>query len=1071
MPRLKHITIIGISILLLLPNLSLSFNIGQLLHKKAVPQKNSEVQVSAVPTLSSSAYNHEIEIEIINPEESIDYHGEYFYRPKKHNRDIDYEINEENEGEKNAVRTKIHDSEKKGRYSISPTLLMADVEGGLHGINRDSGEILWTIPSTNFPPFLKIESSNPTDKRESFIIEPFDDGSIYYFSSTNGIQKLPINVKQLAFSSPIHLKMHMKDESTGKTTVDERIYISSRRSIMYKIDINSGKVISKFGFDMGPGGQEFTETEFINTKYSPDKPEQSVILTKTTYEIKIFTTSGSSYNITYSAWEENSKQNENPFFQKAKDPLNNITYIPLTDKSVIARNEAEMSIKWRIKLPNVAIGIFETMRDTTTGENILIQYPLGDVPIPKSDRLRNSVYLNYIHQDTWFALSGENYPSLVGSATLSTFEQSEGQTNEISLNVVGVHLFEDSKINLFYEGYEGYDGNRKLALPSADEAFLLDPPQRYLGNITESGEISKNIYDPNYLEQYKNKIRNELREEMLFGLPTNNFLKFSLIIILLLTVMVGIFIKNILPYFKSSISVDNSVNSITTSPSFENSNFTSKELPVSNGDVNDDLSDASNPATIEKRKRKRGSRGGKRVKKNSMNPNIDSELHNRVLKVSDKILGYGSSGTVVFEGKFQERKVAVKRMLVDFYDIASREISLLSESDEHPNVVRYYCSEETSKFLYIALELCDSNLQDIIESNKTVRYDQKLTDYQMLDILYQVGLGISHLHSLNIIHRDIKPPNILILRSKKYTHKHSFENEDSKNKILLSDFGLCKKLDFEQSSFKTNIKNAAGTTGWMAPELLIESDDNNSQESPNPLNKQDNDPAVFVDPYTKRRLTKSIDIFSLGCVFYFVLSGGKHPFGEKYMREYNIINNKKDLKGLKENMKDRSLIYEAVNLLNKMLNQIPEKRPTAEDVLKHPLCWSRAKKLEFLLRVSDRLEIETKDPPSDIILKLENHAKRIIPHHDWCKFLDDQFLDNLTKYRKYQKDKVIDLLRAIRNVYHHFNDLPEEVKLKMGTLPNGFYDYFSEKFPHLLMEVYNVVNRTMREESAFSDYF
>ena len=48
-------------------------------------------------------------------------------------------------------------------------------------------------------------------------------------------------------------------------------------------------------------------------------------------------------------------------------------------------------------------------------------------------------------------------------------------------------------------------------------------------------------------------------------------------------------------------------------------------------------------------------------------------------------LGTGSNGTLVFAGKFDGRDVAVKRMLIQFYDIASQETRLLRESDDHPN--------------------------------------------------------------------------------------------------------------------------------------------------------------------------------------------------------------------------------------------------------------------------------------------------------------------------------------------------------------------------------------------------
>jgi hypothetical protein len=60
------------------------------------------------------------------------------------------------------------------------------------------------------------------------------------------------------------------------------------------------------------------------------------------------------------------------------------------------------------------------------------------------------------------------------------------------------------------------------------------------------------------------------------------------------------------------------------------------------------------------------------------------------LEISPVILGYGSSGTIVFEGKLDGRRVAVKRMLSAFYKAAQREIQILLESDTHNNVVTYY---------------------------------------------------------------------------------------------------------------------------------------------------------------------------------------------------------------------------------------------------------------------------------------------------------------------------------------------------------------------------------------------
>lgn len=72
-------------------------------------------------------------------------------------------------------------------------------------------------------------------------------------------------------------------------------------------------------------------------------------------------------------------------------------------------------------------------------------------------------------------------------------------------------------------------------------------------------------------------------------------------------------------------------------------------------------------------------------------PSDPTEVSGPIIRVgalevnTDKRIGSGSNGTLVFEGNFDGRQVAVKRMLIQFFDIASQETKLLRESDDHPN--------------------------------------------------------------------------------------------------------------------------------------------------------------------------------------------------------------------------------------------------------------------------------------------------------------------------------------------------------------------------------------------------
>ena len=288
------------------------------------------------------------------------------------------------------------------------------------------------------------------------------------------------------------------------------------------------------------------------------------------------------------------------------------------------------------------------------------------------------------------------------------------------------------------------------------------------------------------------------------------------------------------------------------------------------------------------------------------------------LKVfTDVVLGHGSHGTVVYRGSFDGRDVAVKRMLMEFYDIASHEVGLLQESDDHGNVIRYYCREQAAGFLYIALELCPASLQGLVERPRDCPALVE-TGLDKPEMLRQIIGGVRYLHSLKIVHRDLKPQNILVAMPRGRAGARSL-------RLLISDFGLCKKLDDNQSSFRATTAHAAGTSGWRAPELLID-DEKGPGAPPDPPSQhtESSEPAV-VDPQTNRRATRAIDIFSLGCVFYYILTNGGHPFdgNGKFMREANIVKGNCDLAEL-QILGDYA--SEADDLIRSMLSLDPRRR-------------------------------------------------------------------------------------------------------------------------------------------------
>uniref|UniRef100_A0A8C3QXU1 non-specific serine/threonine protein kinase n=1 Tax=Cyanoderma ruficeps TaxID=181631 RepID=A0A8C3QXU1_9PASS len=377
------------------------------------------------------------------------------------------------------------------------------------------------------------------------------------------------------------------------------------------------------------------------------------------------------------------------------------------------------------------------------------------------------------------------------------------------------------------------------------------------------------------------------------------------------------------------------------------------------------------------------------------------------------VLGHGAEGTIVYRGSFDNRDVAVKRILPECFSFADREVQLLRESDEHPNVIRYFCTERDRQFQYIAIELCAATLQEV-----TQRLGASPLGRHRGCSIY------CHCH---LFHRDLKPHNILI----------SMPNAHGKVKAMISDFGLCKKLAVGRHSFSRR-SGVPGTEGWIAPEMLSE----DCKENP----------------------TYTVDIFSAGCVFYYVVSEGGHPFGKSLQRQANILLGAYSLEALDAGRHEDIV---ARDLIEQMINMDPQKRPSASCVLKHPFFWSLEKQLQFFQDVSDRIEKESLDGP--IVKQLERGGREVVKL-DWREHITVPLQTDLRKFRSYKGGSVRDLLRAMRNKKHHYRELPPEVQETLGSIPDDFVCYFTARFPRLLLHTYHAMHICCQER-LFQHYY
>jgi len=384
-------------------------------------------------------------------------------------------------------------------------------------------------------------------------------------------------------------------------------------------------------------------------------------------------------------------------------------------------------------------------------------------------------------------------------------------------------------------------------------------------------------------------------------------------------------------------------------------------------------------------------------------------------------------------------------LLAQFHELARKELAALIASDEHPNILRCFAMEEDSNFVYMALELCASSLARLVDpvnaagENNSAAATAKELDIKFVDeesgyptsqclrILHDVISGLNALHEQGIVHRDLKPQNVLITNS-------------GRGKI--ADMGLAKRLNVaEGTSFETavvggpNANNVAGTSGWQAPERL-----------------------------TQGRQSRSVDVFSFGCLVYYAMTGGSHPFGSKLQRDANVMANKFDISKL-------SFFPEAAALVRACIDADPTKRPSAKNILSHPMWWDAEKKIQFLIDASDRVELEDRVSDRTLLRELESRARGSIGCEDWTKKLDAALLENMGRYREYDGSSVRDLLRVIRNKANHYRELPPKLQRKLGSYPEGLWRYLSVRFPELLLGVRDFFAPSASSEPTLAKYF
>src|ERR687890_149401 len=191
-------------------------------------------------------------------------------------------------------------------------------------------------------------------------------------------------------------------------------------------------------------------------------------------------------------------------------------------------------------------------------------------------------------------------------------------------------------------------------------------------------------------------------------------------------------------------------------------------------------------------------------------------------------IGRGGMGVVYRAQHLNlQRRAAIKIIAPELADAEgfrerfNRE-ARIAAAFQHPNIVTVYDAGEVDGLLYLAMQYIEgSDLAAVLRSQGRLR------PYRAIDVCRQVAAALDAAHGQNLIHRDVKPANVLI----------------EGRTAFLTDFGLTKRIEGTRTQL-TKAGDVVGTIHYVAPEQIE---------------------GGRVDPRT--------DVYSLGCLVYQCLSG------------------------------------------------------------------------------------------------------------------------------------------------------------------------------------------------------
>ena len=248
--------------------------------------------------------------------------------------------------------------------------------------------------------------------------------------------------------------------------------------------------------------------------------------------------------------------------------------------------------------------------------------------------------------------------------------------------------------------------------------------------------------------------------------------------------------------------------------------------------------------------------------------------------ISKTVLGDGATSLVYLAENSSKQKFAIKRINKEKKTVNQK--VLLKEAEiclklNHKNIIKYYEIYEDIKYINIVMEQGQTDLFEFLIKSPLGYFPDEIA----VDFLIQIFSAIDYLHSINIVHCDIKPENFVLKINK------------TKTELKLVDFGNIRRKPKD----KERLNNFSGTREYMAPEAL-----------------------------ENYGFNEKVDEWAAGVIMYNMLTGAD-PFSSDNDSDY------------KDNIRFKEIKFEYIkneklrNLNKKLLNRFINNRITAKEAI------------------------------------------------------------------------------------------------------------------------------------------